>query len=132
MTNRMRTAAVKQLPEKLTARQVRLFLSELKNCLAVDRPCIVLDCSKIQEMNATIMDLLLCCLEETLKRNGDAKLAAVPPELEAFLKHAGASRLFEIYGTVGEAVSSFRRLRTGSVSYSYATVGSHHISESVA
>jgi anti-anti-sigma regulatory factor len=41
-----------------------------------DRAYIVLDCSKVGVMDRSAIYLLLCCLEEAMKRNGDVKLAA--------------------------------------------------------
>jgi anti-anti-sigma factor len=130
MTDRVRTAAVKQLPETVTSKEMRLFLNDLKSCLDGDRPCIVLDCSKVRKMDSAAIHLLLCCLEEAMKRNGDAKLAAVPPAAEAVLERVGVHRLFETFDTVAEAAGSFRRLRASSISHAYA--GSHQAAESAA
>jgi hypothetical protein len=49
--------------------------------------------------------LLLCCLEEAMKRNGDVKLAAIPAGAEATVE---LIRLFEIFETSADAVKSFR------------------------
>ena len=76
----------------------------------VDRPSLVLDCSRVRLMDTSAVHLLLCCLEEAMKRNGDVKLAAVPAGATAVLELSGIDRLFEIYDTPAEAVSSFRRL----------------------
>jgi hypothetical protein len=58
-------------------------------------------------MNAPLVYMLLCCLEETLKRNGDVKLAALPPAAMAVLNVTGVNRVFEIYDTIPEALNSF-------------------------
>jgi len=39
----MLVVTLKQLPEKLSGRQGRLFLTEIQKCADVDRPRIVLD-----------------------------------------------------------------------------------------
>jgi anti-anti-sigma regulatory factor len=54
-----------------------------------------------------VIHLLLHCLEEAMKRNGDVKLAALPPEGAEFLRITGVTRLFDIYETTAEAVNSF-------------------------
>ena len=46
---------------------------------------------------ALSMHVLLCCLEEALKRNGDVKLAGLTPPAKAGLQMAGVDRVFEIY-----------------------------------
>jgi anti-anti-sigma factor len=110
MTLRIRAVVVKQLPETLNARQARLFFTELEGGLNVDRPALVLDCSKVRQMNSSIVHLILCCLEEAMKRNGDVKLAAISAGATAVLELAGLDRLFEMYDTSADAASSFRRL----------------------
>jgi anti-anti-sigma regulatory factor len=100
---------VKEFPEVLNAPQARLFLGEVQSYLYDDRPCIVIDCSKIGKVGRLSIELLLSCLEETIKRNGDVKLAAVPADARSALKVTGVDRVFEIFETNSEAVNSFRR-----------------------
>jgi anti-sigma B factor antagonist len=109
MTLRMQTVAVKQLPETLNAKRGRLFFDELESCVNVDRPRLVLDCSNVQQMDSSALLLLLCCLEEAIKRNGDVKLAGIHEGARVVLGLTGLDRLFEIYDTNAEAVNSFRR-----------------------
>lgn len=101
---------VKQLPEKLSVKRGQGFFRDVESCLNSDRPRVVLDCSKIQQLDSAGIHVLLRCLEEAMKRNGDVKLAALPSVAEATLEVTGVNRLFEIFPTVGEAVSSFRQL----------------------
>src|SRR5215472_279423 len=56
------TVTVTQLPETLDSRRGRLFFKELESRMNVDRPCIVLDCSQVQEMDRFAIHMLLCCL----------------------------------------------------------------------
>ena len=110
MGHRASVFEVKEFTGVLNALQARLFLREVQSYLYDDRPCIVLDCSKIAHMDRPSIQLLLCCLEEAIKRNGDVKLAAVPPGARSTLKLTGVDRIFEIFDTNAEAVNSFRRL----------------------
>jgi len=73
------------------------------------RPCTVLDCSQLKEMDGYAMHMLLCCLEEAIKRNGDVRLAAVTPPAMLSLELANIHRLFRIFTTVEEAEESFQR-----------------------
>lgn len=57
-----------------------------------------------------MIHLLLCCLEEAMKRNGDVKLSAIPRGAEALLERTGVNRLFDIFHSSAEAVSSFHQL----------------------
>jgi anti-sigma B factor antagonist len=110
MKPRASAVKVEQLPESLSEKQRRLFLRRLASSVDSDRPALVLDCSKVRRMNRYTINLLLCCLEEAMKHNGDVKLAAVPQEAMPTLELTGVDRLFEIFDTNAEAVSSFRRL----------------------
>jgi anti-anti-sigma regulatory factor len=60
-------------------------------------------------MDRFAIHMLLCCLEEAMKRNGDVKLAAVSPTARATLEMTRVDRLFEIYETETDAVNSFFR-----------------------
>jgi hypothetical protein len=58
-----------------------------------------------------VIHLLLCCLEEAMKRNGDVRLAALRPDVLAALKSAEVDSLFQCFETIGDAVESFHRPR---------------------
>ncbi len=132
MTVRGCSATVKQLPELVSAKQGRIFWGELESCMNIDRPCIVLDCSKVCELGTSTINLLLCCLEEAMKRNGDVKLAAVPAKAVSMLELTGVNRLFEIFDTEAEAVNSFSRPPLDVAENVSMPVGSHRVSESAA
>lgn len=109
MTFHPREVAIKQLPERLDRRRGRLIFREMVGTMNGKRPCIVLDCSQLQEMDGYALHLLLRCLEEAIKRNGDMRLAAVTPPAMLSLELANIDRLFRIFTTVEEAVESFQR-----------------------
>lgn len=115
MIIKMRAVTVHEVPEKVTAASERRFLRELQQYVETERPRLVLDCSRARQMDNATIHLLLCCLEEAMKRNGDVKLAAVHPEAKATLQVAGVSRLFETHTSVTEAKQSFRQRFSGIV-----------------
>jgi anti-anti-sigma factor len=102
-----RLVAVKQLPETFSVKQGRSFLREVEFCLNADRPRVVLDCSKVRQLDSVGIQVLLRWLEEAMKRNGDVKLAAIPPGAAAILEFAGVEHLFEVFDSPAEAVNSF-------------------------
>ena len=102
-----RPVIVMELPEELSRAQVKAFLSELRPLLAADRPHLVLECTHVIDMDVAGVEMLLHCLEESMKGDGDLKLAAVSPALEATLQRMQVERLFEIFDTAQEAVQSF-------------------------
>jgi anti-anti-sigma factor len=121
-----RLVAVKQVPERLSVKQGRGFFRDVASCLDVDRPRVVLDCSNVKQLDSTGIQVLLRCLEEAMKRNGDVKLAAIPPGAAAILALTRVDRLFEAFDSTSDAVNSFHRLRIkpfqADGEYEYATV----------
>jgi len=112
---------VKQVPETVNKKCGRRFFNELESCMNIDHPSIVFDCSRVRQMDKAAVYLLLCCLEEAMKRNGDVKLAGIPSGARTQLELTGAHRLFEMFDTDAEAVSSFRQLPPRAVSNRFET-----------
>jgi anti-anti-sigma factor len=96
-----------QLPEQLTNGFVKPFWAELQPLLESDRPRLVLDCSQIRQIDSAGVEMLLQCMEEAMKRDGDVKLAALSPQSEVILELMRVGRLFETFDTSPEAVQSF-------------------------
>jgi anti-anti-sigma factor len=93
----------------LGVKQGRIFFREIESCWQADRPHVVLDCSKVRHLDSAGIQVLLRCLEEAMKRNGDVKLAAIPPAAAAILEHTRIDRLFETFDNTADAVSSFHQ-----------------------
>lgn len=121
MSIRTRAVRVHQIPERVTTRSEKVFLRHLQNCAQSERPRYVLDCSRVWTMNRATIHLLLSCLEEAMKCNGDVRLASLHPEAEAALRATDVSRLFEIYPTSEGAVNSFHQRATSIAPYSSQT-----------
>jgi anti-anti-sigma factor len=116
---------VMQVPEKLNAGEVRSFMADLGPLLESHRPRLVLDCSQVRSIDSAGVEVLLQCLEEALKRDGDLKLAALSPEAEVILELMRVARVFETFPTSEEAVRSFNAIPTDAVSQDapwYSTV----------
>jgi anti-anti-sigma factor len=108
------TVTVEQIPEALNADEERIFLCELRECMNDSRPRVVLDCSKLRQMDEPAIHLLLSCLEEAMKRNGEVRLAGVSPAARTVLAYVGADRLFQFFPSNADAIGSFHQ-RAGSV-----------------
>lgn len=107
MTVRKRPVAVMQLPERLGKKEARNFARQVERSMNISRPYLVLDCSNVRHLDRSVAYLLLGCLEEALKRNGDVKLVGMPLPTDEILGLIGTNRLFEIFDTTADAVNSF-------------------------
>ena len=104
-----RPVIVKQLPERLSVAQGRVFFHEVESSLKTDRPRLVLDCSQVRQLDSAGIQVLLRCLEEAMKRNGDVKLAAIPPAAAEILELTRVDSLFEAFDNTVDAVNSFQQ-----------------------
>src|SRR5436853_6359847 len=102
-----RPVVVKRMPDRMNLRQARAFLKEVEPFLTSDRPQVVFDLSQVRQMDAAGVDMLLHCVGEVMKRDGDLKLAALSPQAATILELTRAERLFEIYETSTDAARSF-------------------------
>jgi anti-anti-sigma regulatory factor len=108
MKEQRQSITVRTLPEQLDAGQQKALYRELENCINVDRPALVLDCSRLSRLDEGASHFLLCCLEEAIKRNGDVRLAALRAETSKAFRTLGLDHLFRTFDSISEAVESFR------------------------
>lgn len=102
-----RPVIVKRMPDRINLQRAREFQREVQPLLHSDRPQLVFDFSAVRRMDAAGVDMLLECMADVMKYDGDLKLAALSPQAAVVLELTRADRLFEIYETVSDAVRSF-------------------------
>ena len=102
-----RPVVVKRMPDRMNHRQAQVFLREVQPFLVCDRPQVVFDLSQVRQLDAAGIDMLLHCMSEVMKRDGDLKLAALSPQAATVLELTRTDRLFEVYETSSDAVRSF-------------------------
>jgi anti-sigma B factor antagonist len=107
--NQRRAVTVRKLPANLDEETEQFFLRDAESCLNGRRPALVLDCAGVPCLDKHGIWLMVRCLEEAMKRNGDVRLAGVGAEARAALEAAGLGRLFRIYETNAEAIASFQQ-----------------------
>ena len=98
---------VRQFPHFLTPELSEAFFRGLMPVLENDRPYLVFDLSEVYQLNSLGVTVLLRCMEEVIKRNGDLKLVAPSPQLAAILELTRISDLFETFENCSDAVESF-------------------------
>jgi anti-sigma B factor antagonist len=102
-----RPVIVKRVPESLNLKHARTFLEEVRPLLEHDRPQLVFDLSLVRKIDTAGVDMLLHCMKETARRDGDLKLASLSPQAQVVLELTRAGRLFEIFASSADAVRSF-------------------------
>jgi anti-sigma B factor antagonist len=102
-----RPVVVKRMPSRVDQQAAREFLREVQPFLKSDRPQLVFDLSQVKQLDSTGVDVLLHCMTEAVRRDGDLKLAALSPESAIILEITRTARLFEIFETSTDAARSF-------------------------
>lgn len=115
-----RPVVVKRMPERMNLRNARNFLKEVQPFLTSDRPQVVFDLSQVRHIDAAGVDVLLQCMRDAMKRDGDLKLAAVSPHAAIVLELTRTGRLFEIYENCTAAVKSFSSFLPNAIRNSYS------------
>lgn len=85
------------LPERLNQPGAATFLKVLKPLLDNLQAGVVLDCSKVQQIDSVAVETLLTCLEEAIKHGGGFKLAGVSPSSAIIRDLLQVPRLFEVF-----------------------------------
>jgi anti-anti-sigma factor len=91
----------------MNLKQARSFFTEFQPVLSTDRPQVVFDMSRVRHIDAAGVDVLLKCMREAMKRDGDVKLASLSPQAAVVLELTRTGRLFEIYENSTQAAKSF-------------------------
>jgi anti-anti-sigma regulatory factor len=102
--------AVNRAPANLSGAAGRDFFIQVEGLMTLGRAFMVLDFSQVRQLDRDGIYLLLCCLEEAIKCDGNVKLSSVSPEARSALNVHGLNRLFESFETNNDAVSSFKRV----------------------
>jgi anti-sigma B factor antagonist len=102
-----RPVVVKRMPERVNARTAREFYRDVQPFLRGDRPQLVFDLSQVKQLDAAGVEMLLRCMSEAHKRDGDLKLATPSAQASVVLELTRTERLFEIYDTSSDAARSF-------------------------
>jgi anti-anti-sigma factor len=95
------------MPEKVNQSEARKFFQGVQPFLKADRPQLVFDLSLVKQLDAAGVEMLLTCVSEVMKRDGDLKLASLSPQAAMVLELTRTGRMFEIYNSSTEAARSF-------------------------
>src|SRR5260370_9047903 len=111
MDTNSRPVVVKRMPARVDARTAREFLRDVQPFLTIDRPQLVFDLSQVVRLDAAGVEMLLHCMSQSHRRDGDLKLASLSAQSAVVLDLIRTGRLFEIYNSSTDPIrrlSSFR------------------------
>ncbi len=91
----------------INAHTVRLFEGELRRLVEQGRFQIVLNCADLAYIASAGLGAILGSIEEIRERGGDLRLSELNPTVLGIFEMLGFDRLYRIYASEWEAVSSF-------------------------
>ena len=91
----------------LTTATAGLFRKTIQDGLKTHKR-ILLDCKMLTQIDSVGLETLADSLKEILEHDGQLKLAGIPPRPWIVFDITKAANVFDIYGTLEEALASFK------------------------
>lgn len=91
----MSSAVVVKMPEAFDARNARKLGRELKSKIRSGSPLVVLDLSRVKDIDLSGIEGLLTCMEEVARQDGSMQLSGVSPELATLLELTRVNQLMQ-------------------------------------
>jgi anti-anti-sigma regulatory factor len=91
----MSCALVVKVPEALDAKNARKLGRELKSKFSSDSPFVVLDFSRVKDIDLPGLDGLLSCMNEVARQDGGLQLSGVSPEAATLLELMRVNELMQ-------------------------------------
>lgn len=88
------SAIVVRLPESFNAKSARRLRRDLKEKIGEGSPSVLVDLSKLKQIDLAGLHSLLECLDEIAKRDGALQLTAASPEASALMELTRMDQLF--------------------------------------
>jgi anti-sigma B factor antagonist len=92
----------------LDAHTFLAFQKELESTLRANDAKLVLDCEGLDYMSSAGLGVLKKYVHDFRGRGGDIRIARVPEKVGNIIKLLGFSKVFKIFPTLDEAVSSYK------------------------
>ena len=99
---------VLKFPERVTGAEARLFADRISDELQHDRPRVVADLSEVRQIDSRALHVLLECLIEVTRQDGEFSLGGVSPEAATVRELTQMNTVFELLPELVQPAESFR------------------------
>jgi len=103
----MDTAIMIKLPESFGGKEARKLRRDLKSNISIDNPCVIVDLSRVKNIDLAGLEGLLNCMDEVAKRDGAIQVAGVSPEAATLLELTRMDRLFRKFPSLPTETPAF-------------------------
>jgi len=105
------SAMLIRLPERFSRYEARTLAAEMESRLRNDQPCLIVDFSRVKQMDSDGLNMLLGCMVKIARRDGAVQLGEVSPEAATMLELTRMDSIFELFPRISEDATTVRLLR---------------------
>lgn len=102
------SAMLVRLPERFSSREARTLASELEIRLLNDRPCLIVDFSRVKQIDVAGLNGLLRCMVKIARRDGAVQLGEISPEAETMLELTRMNHIFDMFPRISENATTLQ------------------------
>ena len=99
------SAIMVKLPEIFSGKEARKLARELRTKMSGESPSVLVDLSRVREMDLAGLEGLLDCMEAIARHDGTLQLGKISAEAATFLELTQMDRLFQKFPALDAAVS---------------------------
>jgi len=96
------SAMLIRLPERFSRYEARALVADLESRLPNDQPCLIVDFSRVKQMDGDGLNMLLGCMVKIARRDGAVQLGEVSPEAATMLELTRMDCIFDLFPRISE------------------------------
>jgi anti-anti-sigma factor len=97
-----------RLPERFNRDEARLLSGELDRRLASDQPCMVVDFSKVKQIDTAGLDMLLNLMIRIAREDGAVQVGSISPEAATILELTGMDRILNMFPRIPDDTATIQ------------------------
>jgi anti-sigma B factor antagonist len=105
------SAMLIRLPERFGHYEARTLAAELEYTLVHDQPCLIVDFSRVKQIDSAGLNMLLACMVKIARRDGAVQLGEVSPEAATMLELTRMDSIFDLFPRISEDATTLRLLQ---------------------
>jgi anti-anti-sigma factor len=102
------SAMLIRLPERFGRCEALRLAAELESGLLNDQPCLIVDFSRVKQIDSAGLNMLLGCMVKIAERDGAVQLGEVSPEAATMLELTRMDSIFDLFPRISEDATTLR------------------------
>jgi len=109
------SAMLIRLSERFSRYEARTLAAELESRLLNDQPCLIVDFSRVKQIDSAGLNMLLACMVKIARHDGAVQLGEVSPEAAIMLELTRMDSIFDLFPRISEDATTLRLVPTQGV-----------------